>query len=100
MQGQRLSRDLKLINLFTLAFGSIIGVGWITVLGSWLTQAGAVGAILAFVGGGFIMLLIGLCYSEIASMYPVSGGEVAYFYEMYGIEMSFFAGWFLALNFG
>ena len=45
------------------------------------------------------MLIIGLCYAEIATMYPVSGGEVAYLYEMYGIELSFFAGWFLALNY-
>lgn len=99
MVNARLSKDLKLRNLFTLAFGSIIGVGWITVLGSWLTQAGALGTIIAFLFGGTVMLLIGLCYAEIGAMYPVSGGEVAYLYEMYGVEISFFGGWFLALNY-
>lgn len=88
---QTLRRELSLRNLFTLSFGTIIGVGWITVLGSWLSGAGA--------GGGLVMLLIGLCYAEVATMYPVSGGEVAYIFEMFGLEISFFAGWFLALNY-
>lgn len=95
----RLKKQLKLRNLFSLSLGSIIGVGWITVLGAWMTQAGSVGSIFAFIGGGLIMLLIGLCYSEVAGMFPVSGGEVAYLYEMYGVKTSFFAGWFLALNY-
>ncbi len=98
-QSPSLHRQLKLRNLFSLSFGSIIGVGWITVLGAWMMQAGSLGTFIAFIGGGFVMLIIGLCYSEVAAMYPVSGGEVAYLYEMYGVRTSFFAGWFLALNY-
>ena len=97
--GPGLQRQLKLRNLFSLSFGSIIGVGWITVLGAWMAQAGSVGTIIAFLVGGIVMLMIGLCYAEVAAMYPVSGGEVAYLYEMYGVRTSFLAGWFLALNY-
>ena len=43
------------------------------------------------------MILVALSYAEIATMYPVSGGEVAYCYEVYGVGTSFVAGWFLAL---
>ena len=63
---------------FALAFGSMIGVGWVTAVGGWLDQAGPVGAIVAFVLGGAIMLCIGLCYAEATPMLPVAGGEVAY----------------------
>jgi amino acid transporter len=94
-----LQKELKLRQLFTLSLGTIIGVGWITVLGSWLTEAGSLGAVIAFLAGGLLMALIGLCYAEVASMYPVSGGEVAYAYEIFGIKTSFAAGWFLALSY-
>ncbi|MEM1110283.1 MAG: APC family permease [Pseudomonadota bacterium] len=93
---EQLDRSLSTVSLFALSFGTIIGVGWITVLGSWLSDAGALGAIIAFVVGGLIMLPIALCYAEIAGMYPVSGGEVAYVYQIYGERMSFMAGWLLA----
>ncbi len=68
-------------------------------MGSWLSGAGAVGAILGFVGGGLGMLAIGLCYSEMAAAYPVTGGEVAYVFEAYGARWSFAAAWFLAFSY-
>jgi amino acid transporter len=94
-----LEKELKLRNFFTLSLGTIIGVGWITVLGAWLRDAGPLGTVIAFLGGGFFMVLIGLCYAEVAAMYPVSGGEVAYAYEIFGLKASFASGWFLALSY-
>ena len=44
-----LKRTISGFGFFALAFGSMIGVGWITALGGWFEQAGPVGAILAFV---------------------------------------------------
>ena len=72
-----LGRGIRIRSLFSLAFGTIIGVGWITVMGAWLSGAGVMGAIIAFVIGGLGMLAIGLCYAEMAAAYPVTGGEVA-----------------------
>jgi len=94
-----LQRAFKLRHLFTLALGTIVGAGWITVLGVWLGQAGSIGAIIAFAVGGITMLLIGLCYAEAATMFPVSGGEIAYGYAMYGTKVSFLLGWLLALQY-
>ena len=82
---------------FTIGFGAIIGTGWLIVLGSWLDQAGPMGAILAFAAGGLLMMSVGLCYAEMATMIPASGGEVAYAYEVFGVGTSFAAGWVLAL---
>ena len=91
-----LKKQLSLFSLFSLAFGTIVGVGWITVLGAWLTAAGSAGAALGFLLGGVLMLFVALCYCEVATLYPVSGGEVAYIYKMYGPRASFVAGWYLA----
>lgn len=84
---------------FALAFGSMIGVGWITALGGWFQQAGPVGAMAAFAVGGALMLVIGLCYAELTPMLPVSGGEVAYAYKAHGTRPAFVIGWFLAFGY-
>lgn len=96
---EQLGRGIRLRSLFSLAFGTIIGVGWIIVMGSWLSGAGAIGAIVAFAGGGLAMLAIGLCYAEMAAAYPVTGGEVAYVFEAWGPRWSFAAAWFLAFTY-
>ena len=97
--GTNLKKSITLPQLFSLAFGSIIGVGWITVMGGWLGQAGPAGAALAFLAGGAIMLMIGLCYAEMATAFPVAGGEVAYAHEVFGLRTSFLVGWFLVLGY-
>ena len=95
----RLKRTIGGFGFFALAFGSMIGVGWITALGGWFEQAGPVGAILAFAAGGALMLVIGLCYAEVTPMLPVSGGEVAYAYKAHGTGAAFVIGWFLAFGY-
>ena len=92
-----LGKELKARQYFTLAFGNIIGVGWIIVLGRWLEQGGPLGTLLAFAVGALVMMAIGLCYAELAAMMPVAGGEFAYAYEVYGTKIAFSIGWFLAL---
>lgn len=92
-----LKHELKGRHLFTLAFGTIVGVGWITVLGHWLEGGGSLGAIIAFAVGGLLMLTIGLCYAEVASMMPAAGGEVVYAHETFGPAAGFAAGWVLSL---
>ena len=94
-----LKRAIGGFGFFALAFGSMIGVGWITALGSWFEQAGPVGAIIAFAAGGTLMLVIGLCYAEVTPMLPVTGGEVAYAYKAFGTSKAFIIGWFLAFGY-
>ena len=81
---------------FTIAFGTIIGVGWVIYLGYWLEPAGPAGAALGFAAGTALVVIIGLCYAEMAAMFPVSGGEVAYTYEAFGTGVSFITGWLLS----
>jgi APA family basic amino acid/polyamine antiporter len=95
--GQRLAKTIRAGQFFTLCFAAIVGTGWIVVVGEWLRQAGPLGAIIAFLVAGFVMMLVGLCYAELVTMIPVSGGEIAYAYEIFGLKTSFVTGWFLAL---
>lgn len=94
-----LRKELGTGQFFTLAFGSIVGVGWVVVLGNWIAVAGPLGAIAAFVLGGLVVMLVGLCYAEMAHFFPVSGGEVAYAYLLFGLKASFATGWLLALGY-
>ncbi len=80
-----------------MAFGAIIGVGWITVLGAWLANAGSIGAAMAFVAGFCLVILVALAYGELASMLPVTGGEVSFAQIVFGAPAAFAVGWMLLL---
>jgi len=84
---------------FSFSFGTVVGVGWIVLLGDWLQRGGPAGAIIGFALGGLMMALIGLCYAEAAGMFPVSGGEMAFALEGFGRRAGFGTGWALVLVF-
>ena len=98
-QEPALRRTVGTSQLFTLAFGTIVGAGWVVGIGEWLNSAGPVGTTVAFAIGGAMMIFVGLCYGEIAAAIPVSGGELAYAYGIFGLRAGFAMGWFLALAF-
>ena len=93
----QLPRTIGKSQLFTLAFGAIVGISWIVLLGEWLNQAGPLGAALAFACGALVNVLVGMCYAELATLLPVSGGEVAYAYRIFGVRTAYVIGWTLAL---
>ncbi len=95
----RLRRTVTQRGLFSLAFGSIVGVGWVTVLGHWLEAAGPLGSVVAFLLGGALMMAVALCYAELISAMPVAGGEIAYSYRAFGTGKSFWVGWLLAFGY-
>ena len=95
----QLQKSISKIGFFSLAFGSMIGVGWLTGVKGWLENAGPGGANVAFALGGALMLAIGFCYAKVMEMLPVSGGEVAYAYKAFGTGESFLIGWFLTFGY-
>lgn len=54
--GPALRRVMRAREYFTLAFGSIVGVGWMIVIDDWLARGGSTGAMLAFLLGGLLLL--------------------------------------------
>jgi len=91
--------SIGFFGLFTLAFGTIIGVGWVTVLGQWLSGAGVAGAAAAFILGAIGVGVIALCYAEVAAALPEEGGELRYGERAFGPFAGAIAGWFLAFAF-
>jgi len=91
-----LARVISYKNYVGLALGSMIGIGWITVAGDWLIDGGPLGAILAFLIGGFLLITIGKCYAELTPALPLAGGELAFSYKAFGNLPSFLTTWFLA----
>lgn len=52
--------------MVALIFGAIIGWSRVVLTGVWIEGAGTLGAVLAFLLGGSVMVLIGLTYAELA----------------------------------
>lgn len=85
--------------VLAVAFGAMIGFGWIVLTGEFLDGAGTLGAALAFVVGGIIMALVGLTYAELVSAIPRAGGEHNYVLRGFGARAAFVTSWALVLGY-
>ncbi|POD87337.1 Amino-acid permease RocC [Bacillus subtilis subsp. subtilis] len=56
-----LQRSMKSRHLFMIALGGVIGTGLFLGSGFTISQAGLLGAIAAYIIGGFLMYLVMLC---------------------------------------
>src|SRR2546429_10023551 len=74
---KELAKEIRPHQLFTLGFGTIHGVGWIIVAGSWGVVARALGGAIAFGIGALVFLLISFCYAEMGTRYTHSRREGA-----------------------
>jgi len=59
-----LARQLRLADYFALAFGTMVGVGWLVLMDDWLGRGGPLGAILGFALGGILLLPVGYVYGQ------------------------------------
>lgn len=94
---ERLRGDIGIAQYFALGFGTIIGSAWVVLLGDWLTIAGPGGALLGFIAGGAMMMVIGRCYAELLGQLPEAGSEFIYAHRVFGRAAGFVVGWFLIL---
>jgi amino acid transporter len=97
--GAGFTRVLGRWDVFAVAFGAMIGFGWIVLTGGFLQDAGTLGAALAFVIGGVVMALVGLTYAELVSAMPTAGGEHNYVLRGLGSRAAFVASWSLVLGY-
>lgn len=86
-------------DIVALAFGAMIGWSWVVLSGSWIANAGSIGAVLAFTGGGAVMLLIGLVYAELVAALPRAGGEHVYATRALGPRAAFCCTWAITLGY-
>ncbi len=79
-----LEKAMSLKDYISLGLGTIVGIGWIIFAGIWLTRGGPLGAMLAFIIGGLLLISVGKAFAELAPAIPVSGGGLAYSYKAFG----------------
>jgi len=93
-----LHRSLGPIQLTLLGVGAIIGTG-IFVLTAAAAQKAGPGMMWSFVIAGAVCAVAALCYSELASMVPVSGSAYTYTYAVVGELLAWMVGWALILEY-
>ncbi|KUO19012.1 APC family permease [Streptomyces dysideae] len=86
-------------DVLALAFGAMIGFGWIVLTSGFINDAGPVGAALALVVGGLVVALVGLTYAELVSAMPHAGGEHHYALRALGGRGAFVASWAMVLGY-
>jgi amino acid transporter len=92
-----LARKLRLTDYFTLAWGTMVGVGWLVVMDDWLLRGGALGALLGFAIGGALLFPIGWVYGRLVAAMPDAAGEIAYTAAAFSRPISFSTGWMMML---
>jgi amino acid transporter len=92
-----LARKLRLTDYFALAFGTMVGVGWLVLMDDWLGRGGPAGAMLAFALGGLLLLPVGYVYGKWAQRLPDAAGEAAYTAQVFPPMVSYFTGWMMLL---
>jgi APA family basic amino acid/polyamine antiporter len=93
-----LKRSIGAFELTLLGIGAVIGTG-IFVLTAEAAQKAGPGMMISFVIAGFVCAVAALCYSELASMVPVSGSAYTYTYAVMGELLAWMVGWALILEY-
>ena len=84
--------------LVLLGIGAIIGTGIFVLTAEAANKAGPA-MMISFVIAAVVCGLAALCYSELASMVPVSGSAYTYSYATFGEIIAWIVGWALVLEY-
>ena len=71
-------------DILVIAFGAMIGWGWVVSTGNWIEKGGVLGAALGFCLGGVMIFFVGLTYAELTAAMPQCGGEHVFSYRAMG----------------
>ncbi len=93
-----LHRDLKSRHMMMISIGGTIGTGLFLGAGQVVSEAGPIGAVLAFLFGGMVMYLALLCLGELAVAMPVSGSFQSYAMKFISPGVGFTVGWLYWIN--
>ncbi|MEO6880811.1 MAG: APC family permease [Mycobacteriaceae bacterium] len=85
-------RDIGVVGLLFAGIGSIIGSGWLFGALNASVIAGP-SAVFSWLIGAILIILIGLCYAELGTMFPVSGGVIRFPHLSFGSFASYTMGW-------
>lgn len=99
-----LKKTLNAFDLFIIGIGAVVGTGILTIVGTAIQgSAESPGAgpaiIISMVLAAIACVFSALCYSEVASIIPVSGSVYTYCYATLGEFAAWIIGWVLMLNY-
>ena len=94
-----LKKNLNTLDVLSVAFGAMIGWGWVVSSGQWIQTGGAIGTAIGFLIGGLMIYLVGLTYSELTTAMPKCGGEQNFSYAAFGPVGSYICTWALVLSY-
>lgn len=86
-------------DILVIAFGAMIGWGWVVSSGDWIQRGGVLGAVIGFALGGMMVFFVGLTYAELTSAMPQCGGEHVFSYKAMGPIGSFICTWAIILGY-
>ena len=98
-QNSKFDKVMGAWDILVIAFGAMIGWGWVINSGDWITTAGFMGSIIAMLIGGLMVFFVGLTYAELTSAMPQCGGEHVFSYRAMGPTGSFVCTWMIILGY-
>jgi basic amino acid/polyamine antiporter, APA family len=97
VEGTDLARTLRTPEFFALAFGTMVGVGWLVVIDDWLTRGGPGGGILGFLLGGIALIPVAYVYAKFVRLIPDAASELAYATSAFPPLIGYFSAWLMTL---
>lgn len=98
-EGPQLKRSLSAFDLVLFGIGAIIGAGLFSITGIAAAENAGPAIIISFTFAALGCAFAGLCYSELATMIPVSGSAYTYAYVIFGELVAWIIGWTLILEY-
>lgn len=93
------NKVLSAWDVLVIAFGAMIGWGWVVYTGDWITKGGVLGGMIGFLIGGIMIYFVGLTYAELTSAMPQAGGEHVFSFKAMGPLGSFVCTWAIVLGY-
>lgn len=87
------TKSMSKVDVLFLSLGAMLGWGWVVLSGEWITGAGFLGTIIAFILGGLLVIFIGLTYAELSAAIPKTGGGLVFVQRAFGKKSAFVAAW-------
>lgn len=95
----RFKKVMSSTDILVVAFGAMIGWGWVVSSGRWIQGAGTIGTVIGFIIGGLMIYFVGMTYAELTPAMPKVGGEHVFSYKAFGPTGSFICTWALILSY-
>ena len=96
--GNRMRRNLSVVDLTALGVAAIVGAGIFSTIGNAAASGGPAVSLL-FVFTAFACALSAMCYAEFASSIPISGSAYTYAYASFGELVAWIIGWDLIMEY-